>query len=144
MYPSPSGQETAHAASVSEERAAPARRASPWPFFAGTFILSWLFWVPAAVLSQRTASSPPELLLLLGGFGPSIVGVAMVYWTQDSAGRLDYLRRAFSFRRIGLAWYAFITLVFPVLAALSIWIDVMTGNPVPFFPSRLPCCPSHR
>jgi membrane protease YdiL (CAAX protease family) len=133
MYQNTEGPGNPATASANEREATIRRRANPWPFFAATFLLSWLFWVPAAVLSQR-GSAPPDLFLLMGGFGPSIVGVAMIYWTQDRAGRIDYLRRAFGFRRIGPAWYVFILLVFPALAALSIGIDMLAGNPAPFFP----------
>jgi membrane protease YdiL (CAAX protease family) len=117
-----------------QQKVAPGKHVSPWPFFALAFILSWLFWIPAAVLSHGSSSFPLGILFFLGGFGPSISGVVMVYRTQDEAGRRDFWQRAFSFRRIGGAWYAFILLVFPILAALSVLVEVLAGRRVPFFP----------
>jgi hypothetical protein len=51
---------------------------SPWLFFTLAFVLSWLFWVPAAIMSQSTDLTPPGILFLLGGFGPSAAGVIMI------------------------------------------------------------------
>jgi membrane protease YdiL (CAAX protease family) len=117
-----------------EQSVAPADRAGPWPFFALAFTLSWLFWVPAALISHSQLSFPLGILTFLGGFGPSIAGVAMVYRTQDEAGRRDFWQRAFGRRRIGAVWHAFIWLVFPVLTALSLLIEALAGRGVPFFP----------
>jgi hypothetical protein len=86
---------------MGEQKITPEKHASTWLFFALAFILSWLFWVPAAVMSQSKPSFPLGILFLLGGFGPSISGVVMVYRTQDKAGRRDFWQRVFSFRRIG-------------------------------------------
>jgi len=119
---------------VRNKSSGPVQQARPWRFFALAFILSWLFWIPAAVLSQRETSFPLEILFLLGGFGPSTAGVVMVYRTQGRQGRLDFLRRTFSFRRIGAPWYAFILLVFPLLTAASIGIEILLKREAPFFP----------
>jgi len=42
--------------SLREQNVAPVKHASPWLFFVLAFILSWLFWVPAAVISQSETS----------------------------------------------------------------------------------------
>jgi membrane protease YdiL (CAAX protease family) len=112
----------------------PNRRADPWRFFALAFTLSWVFWVPAALISQDNTSFPFRILTFAGGFGPSIAGVVMVYRTQDEAGHQDFWQRTFRLRRIGAAWHALIWLVFPVLAALSLLVEVLAGRGVPFFP----------
>jgi len=117
-----------------EQKVTPGKQASPWLFFALAFILSWLFWVPAAVLGQSRPSFPLGILLFLGGFGPSISGIVMVYRTQDQAGQRDFWQRVFSFGRIGGGWYAFVLLVFPVLATLSVLVEVLAGRSIPFFP----------
>lgn len=106
----------------------------PWQFFTLAFFLSWLFWVPAATMSHNTTSFPLGILYLLGGFGPSIAGVFMVYRTRDQDSARDFWQRVFSFRRIGPGWYAFIVLVFPVLVALSLLVEVLAGRNLPFFP----------
>jgi hypothetical protein len=103
-------------------------------FFALAFALSWLFWVPAAFLSRSTFPYPRGILFLLGGFGPSIAGVVMVYRARDQADRRDFWDRVLRFRRIDGVWYAFILATFPVLVALSVLVEVLAGNNVPFYP----------
>jgi membrane protease YdiL (CAAX protease family) len=110
------------------------RRPSRWPLFALACGLSWLFWVPAALLSHGDSSFPLRILTFLGGFGPSVSGIVMVYRSRDDAGQGDFWRRVFSFRRIGGAWYAFILLVFPLVTGLSVLVEVVGGRGVPFFP----------
>jgi membrane protease YdiL (CAAX protease family) len=74
---------------------------------------------------------PWMILLILGGAGPSIVGVAMVLLTWDKAQRSEYWQRCFSPRRIGLRWWLVIFLLFPVLFAAGIAIDLLMGGSLP-------------
>ncbi len=118
-----------------QERAITSKKCtSHWLFFALAFVLSWLFWIPAAIISQSKSPSFLGILYVLGGFGPSISGVFMVYWTQEQAGRRDFWQRALSFRRIGRGWCAFTLLAFPVLVALSVCIEILAGRNIPIFP----------
>jgi membrane protease YdiL (CAAX protease family) len=119
---------------MGEQAITPRKRLRPGRYFALAFILSWLFWVPAAVMSHSGSSFPRGVLLFPGGFGPSISGVVMLYRTRDETGRRDFWQRVFSFRRIGGAWYAFILLVFPLITALGLLAEMLAGRDVPFFP----------
>lgn len=110
------------------------QRCRPGLFFALAFLLSWLFWIPAAAISHSSASFPSGILHFAGGFGPSISGVLLIYRTRGEPGRRDFWQRVFSFRRIGGRWYAFILLVFPLLTALTLLVEVVAGRGVPFFP----------
>lgn len=90
-------------------------------FFAATFGLSWVFWIPAAVLFTRNDSgaSPffsPELILLqtLGAAGPSIVA----YWMLRRSGSSDAARPIldrYKIWRVGYAWYFIAALFVPVI-----------------------------
>jgi membrane protease YdiL (CAAX protease family) len=71
------------------------------------------------------------ILLILGGMGPSVVGVAMVLLRSDREERRDYWRRCFSFKRIGGVWWLVILLIFPVLFGLSILLDIAMGGSAP-------------
>lgn len=107
---------------------------SPWPFFGLVFLVSWLSWIPAAVLSQQPGTSAPGLLLMLGGFGPSLAGVFMIYRSRGKNGRNDFWIRVISVRRIGWKWYTFIFLVFPALSSISLLWESASGSGIPFFP----------
>jgi membrane protease YdiL (CAAX protease family) len=74
---------------------------------------------------------PWTILLILGGMGPSLFGVAMVILTLDREARRDFWRRSFSFKRIRGFWWGIIFLLFPILYSLSIVIDKSLGGSLP-------------
>jgi membrane protease YdiL (CAAX protease family) len=100
-------------------------------FFAATFIWTWAFYAPLAITGNSPYEMPWMILLILGGAGPSIVGIALVFLTYDKEQRGDYWRRSFSFRRISAAWWLVILLIFPAIIALSVLIDIVLGGSMP-------------
>ncbi len=62
---------------------------------------------------------PWMILLILGGMGPSLVGVAMVFLTYDKEQRRDYWRRCYDGKRIRPAWWLVIFLIFPAIILLT-------------------------
>jgi membrane protease YdiL (CAAX protease family) len=104
-----------------------------WVFFALTYVVSWLFWIPAALFGQDFTSSAWAIPYLLGGFGPSVAGVIMVYRTAGEEERRDFWQRVIDFRRISAGWYLFIALIFPALFAASVGLGRLLGAPSPGF-----------
>lgn len=104
-----------------------------WIFFALTYALSWLFWVPVALSGQDPTASLWAIPFLLGGFGPSIAGIIMTYRTADRADRRDFWQRVTGFRRISAGWYLFMLLVFPVVVGLTVLLTALLGQPLPGF-----------
>ena len=102
-----------------------------WIFFALTYFLTWIFWIPLALSGQDVMAGPLMIALLLGGFGPSIAGIIMTYRTQDREGRRDFWRRSINFRQIGAGWYAVILLIFPLVYGLAILLDMLLGGSLP-------------
>lgn len=107
---------------------------SPWYFFALTFTLTWVFWIPAALSGKEITTFSVGVLIALGGlFGKVLPAVIFPYLTQGSEGWRDFWRRVIDFRRIGLGWYAVILISFPLFSALGVLTDVLTGGSVPLF-----------
>jgi hypothetical protein len=102
-----------------------------WIFFALTYFLTWIFWIPLALSGQDVMTGPLMIALLLGGFGPSIAGIIMTYRTQDREGRRDFWKRAINFKQIGADWYAMILLIFPLVYRLAILLDMLLGGTSP-------------
>lgn len=100
-------------------------------FFLLTFVWTWVFYTPIAAGGHNPYQMPWTILLILGGMGPSVIGVAMVFLTLDKEARRDFWRRSFSFKRIGVHWWGGIFLIFPILYALSILIDIAMGGALP-------------
>jgi membrane protease YdiL (CAAX protease family) len=104
-------------------------------FFLSTFTLSWIMWIPMAASGREVSLSGGDAaslgLLMLGAFSPSLVGIFMTYRRTDKAGRRDFWKRVIEFRRIGLGWYAVIFLLFPVIMALTFFLESLFGEGVP-------------
>jgi uncharacterized protein len=100
-------------------------------FLIATFIWTWVCYAPIAAGRHSPYEMPWMIFLILGGMGPSLMGVAMVLLVHDREQRRDYWRRCFSLRRIGMLWWLVILLIFPVIIGLSIAIDVAMGGSMP-------------
>ena len=108
------------------------KKRSVWIFFALTYFLTWIFWIPVALSGQGVMAGPLMMIaFLLGGFGPSIAGIIMTYRTQDREGRRDFWKRSINFKQIGTAWYAVILLIFPLVYGLAILLDMLLGGTQP-------------
>jgi membrane protease YdiL (CAAX protease family) len=106
-----------------------------WIFFALTYALSWLFWIPTALSGRDPKTSAWVIPYMLGGFGPSVAAILLNRRATDQEGRRAFWNRVVSFTRISMRGYLFIFLIFPVLFGLSFLIDRALGYPMPDFPT---------
>ncbi len=110
------------------ERKTRPKGANVWGFFAATYAVSWLIWLPAIVAQ----SEQPNLgLIILGAFVPSAMGIAFIYLTRDRAGRQDFWRRVIDVRRIGWRWGAVIVCIFPLAYTISGFGFTLLGGDLP-------------
>jgi membrane protease YdiL (CAAX protease family) len=109
------------------DRQAVPKWANVWGFFAATYAVSWLIWLPAILWPGEL---PNLLLVVLGACVPSLTGIVFTYLTQDRQGRREFWVRVVDVRRLGWRWLAVIVLVFPVLHAVaSLVYDFLGGTP---------------
>jgi membrane protease YdiL (CAAX protease family) len=100
----------------------------PWAFLIITYGFSWSFWIPCALLGWNFNEIPASVLFYLGGLGPPLAGILLVYVTRGKDGHRDYWRRVFEVKRIGLIWYAVILLATPILTSLALLGDILGGG----------------
>ena len=100
-------------------------------FLVATFMWTWAWYAPIAAGDHTPYEMPWTIFLILGGMGPSLVGVLMILLRHDREERREYWRRCFSLRRIGGIWWLVIFLIFPVIFGLSIAVDVLFGGSLP-------------
>ena len=100
-------------------------------FLLATFVWTWACYTPIAVSGNSPYQMPWMILLILGGMGPSLIGVIMVLLLSDKEERGDYWRRCFSFKQISFVWWLVIFLMFPVIYILTISVDVLQGGTWP-------------
>lgn len=96
-----------------------------------TFVWTWAFYTPLVISGNSPYEIPWMILLILGGMGPSVMGIVMAMVTFDKEGRRDFWKRCFSFRRIRWVWWCVIFLLFPILFWTAILIDVALGGVLP-------------
>jgi membrane protease YdiL (CAAX protease family) len=101
---------------------------SPWFFISLTFGWSWLFWILAFLFTDSDNTLLTTTLRYIGGLGPLLSAIALVYLKQDKEGRRDYWRRVIDSKRIRAKWYAVIFLTVPALAGLAAMIDFISGG----------------
>jgi membrane protease YdiL (CAAX protease family) len=102
--------------------------ANVWGFFAATYAVAWLIWLPAILWRGE---QPNLLLVVLGACVPSLMGIVFTYLTQDRQGRRDFWVRVIDVRRIGWRWLAVIVLVFPVTNAVATLAYAFLGGTPP-------------
>jgi len=97
-------------------------------FFLLTFSLSWGFWGLAALLSSRSETVLTLLLHYAGGFMPTVVTIALIYFRRTRDFRRDFWHRVIDFKRIDIKWYGVVLLTVPVLTALGALVDRLWGG----------------
>ena len=100
-------------------------------FLVATFAWTWACYAPIAAGRHTPYEMPWMIFLILGGMGPSLMGVLMIFLRHDREERREYWRRCFSLRRIGGIWWLVIFLIFPVIFGLSIAVDLAFGGSLP-------------
>jgi len=95
-------------------------------FFVLTLLFSWLWWIPVVIWPVEMAVMMP--LVLVGAFGPTIMGVVLTYRYEDAMGRREFWQRCFQLSRIPGRWWLLIVLLFPLMAALTAVVDTLLGG----------------
>jgi uncharacterized protein len=96
-------------------------------FFVMAYLFSWIVWIPyvLAIWSVIPTTTFSSLSFCIGTFlGPTLAAFIVTGMTEGDLG-LGRLLSRFGIWRVGLGWYLFILLVFPLFAVLG--IVVMPG-----------------
>jgi len=109
------------------------RDLNPWAFFALALSLSWLFWIPMALLEGEPMAFPLIILMMLGGLGPAAAEAVLILGGGTRRQKRDYGRRIFDVSRISPRWLAVTLLFFPVVNGLATLANGSTGGGWPAF-----------
>lgn len=103
-------------------------------FFLLTFLLSWGAWglLSWLVPTGLDPSSPTYLLFMLGGFGPTLVGIILTAIHEGRKGLGDLWRRTVRFR-FGFQWYLVIFLLFPAINGIILLVKEVASGLPPYF-----------
>jgi len=99
-----------------------------WRFFVLAVGLSWLFWIPAALLPAAEPDLRVTILHYLGGAMPFATTLLALFTWGDAAVRRDYWQRLVRVRGGMLGWLAVSLLIPPLVIAMSALIDRALGG----------------
>jgi membrane protease YdiL (CAAX protease family) len=100
----------------------------PWFFFVIVLIYSWSFWLVAVFSGLYYTQFPIFLLYALGGIGPSLWGIILVYLSKTKEEIKDFWKRSYDFKQIGFRWYIIILLITSCPLLLAIGFDILLGG----------------
>ena len=85
-----------------------------WMFFVLALLVSWAIWIPAYMLVPENYRFP---LLLIGGFGPFLSAIIVVWAKEGKTALKQWLRVTFRVR-INFMWYLVGGLFLPIAVAI--------------------------
>lgn len=74
---------------------------------------------------------PNILFFILGGSGPTITALILVWQSFEKDMHLDFWGRVFDLRRIRLTWWFLTLAAIPLLMALAVVLDLLLGGVLP-------------
>jgi membrane protease YdiL (CAAX protease family) len=73
-----------------------------WAFFALTFAISWVIWLPLLLFPQRQDQLRP--LIFVGAFGPWLAAIILTWKKEARSGLWRWMRHILNWR-ISIVWY---------------------------------------
>ena len=103
----------------------------PRRFFALTYAISWLIWVPLIFLKDIGPIGFP--ITLIGAFGPTFAAIILTYQKDGTESVKQLLKRGLEFR-IGKKWYIPVLLLSPIIIFSGFVVTmVISGQAVALF-----------
>ncbi len=100
-----------------------------------TYTASWAVWFCAIGLDLPDI--PNGILILLGAFMPSIMGIILSTYKKDKETKRAFWNRIFSFKRIGSRWFFFIIGFFAINWIVTIIIYGFMEGGLPEFTNAI-------
>jgi uncharacterized protein len=102
----------------------------PAQFFLLTYTLTWIPWSAAAYYSYRTGMTAYSYLFFsLGGFGPCVSALVLIWRSGSQALNRDFLDRLVDPRKFNLPYLTFTLLLAPCVSFVSVLISEYFGRP---------------
>lgn len=101
----------------------------PLRFYATCFFATWMFWIPAAVISKsQNDNSTAPLLMLLGLTAPAVTSVITVSTSGSKVLKADLKRKLVGFYRIKPFSILEVVAGFMAIIVVSILLSLLTGQ----------------
>ena len=101
----------------------------PLRFYATCFFATWMFWIPAAVISKsQNDNSTAPLLMLLGLTAPAVTSVITVLTSGSKVLKADLKRKLVGFYRIKPFSILEVVAGFMAIIVVSILLSLLAGQ----------------
>ncbi|GHU62000.1 CPBP family intramembrane metalloprotease [Clostridia bacterium] len=100
-------------------------------FFIIVFMQTWICYFAILLLGLNAHEGLGMVFLICGGMAPSLIGVIMAFVTYSKEERKEFFRRFYQVKRIGVAWWAFILLIYPAIHVVALLITLISGGEMP-------------
>ncbi len=104
---------------------------SPFKFTLTVFAFTWLLQGIAILSGQSSKDFPAILFYILGGCGPSLVGIFFVRRNFSPEQRYEFWSRVFSPLRVKPQWWIITLIAVPATMFLGVWINALLGGSLP-------------
>ncbi len=98
------------------------------PFFLLVLLISWSAWWLTAVAGWSAQTLPGQVGVAVGGLGPTLAALILLYRFHNRTQQKDYWIRVFDWSRIGWQHYLFLLLFIPALVIASVAISIAFGG----------------
>ncbi len=106
-------------------------------YYGFTFLITCLFWLAGAAVSQQSRGGLYMVLMLPGLLTPFAVSLIMTFASGDAGLKKDFLNRLVNLKRIRLKILPVFLLIMPVSVLISISLSVaFGGSPDQFLPAE--------
>ena len=101
----------------------------PVRFYVTCFVVTWVFWIPAAVVSRsENDNGISSMLMLLGLTAPAVIAVITVLTSGSKALKADLKRKLVGFYRIRPLSILASVVVFMAIVVVSILLSTLVGQ----------------
>ncbi len=113
------------------EPTAPTRGLGLPAYFVGAYALTWLFWVPAALMGHGMLALPVPgfALLILGGLGPMLAAILVSAYESGTSGIRSLFGQLLRWR-VALGWYLMALVGIATLELAAVPMRLASGGPV--------------
>ena len=100
-------------------------------FFVITFIQTWTCYFAIIIFGLNPKGGLGIVFLVCGGMAPSLIGIIMMLATYSRDQKKKFFQRVYQVKRIGVGWWFFILLIYPVVHIVSVLINSLIGAGMP-------------
>jgi membrane protease YdiL (CAAX protease family) len=97
-------------------------------FFALALGISWTSWLLAVGIGAVAGETTGNVLIAIGGLGPALAAIIVLYWRGDKKQRHDYWRRLIDNKVIGGRWYLVMLLLPGAIVFGAILVSLAFGG----------------